>query len=524
MMSRDPLLRSSPSALISRGRRGRAPGLVAFGSWSMSVLLVLTLISPAAAATAGPTRLFDAGVSDRSATTQTDITFTVWYRNREGSPADYVRLRVGGAVHAMAGPSDQSWKSGVRFSWTGKLPVGTHEVLFEGMSRDRFEDSLVAGAVSITVPPTPAPTPTPAPIPTPASTVQPTPRTTPRPTPEPTVPSPPTPGPTAEPAPTAQPTPTVAPGASSLPGPSSAAGDPDATARPSDPTTAVVPGSGGTTINPDLTTGTTGRNTDGSAGPGAAVIDGPGPETDGSNPLAAVAAVIDILGSGRPTLPVGLLLTMATTSTVVGASLAFGVFGKRRRDGEQPASDEVLGQQAATGLALADARAGLSGGLATRPPEAASAMSDEMAMPRWRRPSLLEARKADPLRDQKVAPRLSFDRGFVGPLDGRERRLIRYNVVRLLDTPDELRGREVAFVDNGDEVQLLEKRGVYWLVLCPDGRQGWLHKMTLGEVIGEVEPDGAASATMPSAAETWTMGDDVDGDVLSAYLESRRRA
>jgi hypothetical protein len=28
---------------------------------------------------------------------------------------------------------------------------------------------------------------------------------------------------------------------------------------------------------------------------------------------------------------------------------------------------------------------------------------------------------------------------------------------------------------------------------------------------------------MPIDAETWTMGDDVDGDVLAAYLESRRR-
>jgi hypothetical protein len=28
---------------------------------------------------------------------------------------------------------------------------------------------------------------------------------------------------------------------------------------------------------------------------------------------------------------------------------------------------------------------------------------------------------------------------------------------------------------------------------------------------------------MPIAADTWTMGDDVDGDVLAAYLESRRR-
>jgi hypothetical protein len=29
---------------------------------------------------------------------------------------------------------------------------------------------------------------------------------------------------------------------------------------------------------------------------------------------------------------------------------------------------------------------------------------------------------------------------------------------------------------------------------------------------------------MPIDAETWTMGDDVDGDVLAAYLESRRRS
>ncbi len=48
--------------------------------------------------------------------------------------------------------------------------------------------------------------------------------------------------------------------------------------------------------------------------------------------------------------------------------------------------------------------------------------------------------------------------------------------------------------------------------------------MTLGDVVGEPQPSSAPSATMPIAAETWTMGDDVDGDVLAAYLESRRRA
>jgi hypothetical protein len=196
--------------------------------------------------------------------------------------------------------------------------------------------------------------------------------------------------------------------------------------------------------------------------------------------------------------------------------MAFGFMGKRRRDGEPPLPDDVLAANAADGVAVAAATL-----VGTRVPE--PALDGEMAMPRWRRPSLLEARKADPVRDGVVVPRLSFDHGLVGPLDGRERRLIRYNVVRLLDTPDELRGAEIGFLDAGDEVQLLEKYGVYWLVLTPDGRQGWIHKMTLGEVVGEAPPASAPVATMPIDADTWTMGDDIDGDVLAAYLENRRR-
>jgi hypothetical protein len=281
---------------------------------------------------------------------------------------------------------------------------------------------------------------------------------------------------------------------------------------PSDSTIAVVPGVGETPGDPDPGQGTSGNG----AGPSG----GSGGNGDGG-PIAVLASAINVLGSTGPTLPMGLVMTMATTSTVVGASLAFGMFGKRRRDGEQPESDAVLAAQAMTGVAVAAA-----GTLAGSPlPQPANeVLTGEMAMPRWRRPSLLEARKNDPIRDATVAPRLTFDHGLVGPLDGHERRLIRYNVVRLLDTPDELRGRELAFLDQGDEVQLLEKRGVYWLVLCPDGRQGWIHKMTLGEVIGDERASSAPTATMPIAAETWTMGDDVDGDVLAAYLESRRRS
>ncbi len=119
---------------------------------------------------------------------------------------------------------------------------------------------------------------------------------------------------------------------------------------------------------------------------------GGGGNGSGGDTFAVLASAINVLGTGRPALPVGLFLTMATTSTVVGASLAFGLFGKRRRDGEQPDSDEVLAAQAASGLSMV--AAGTLAGVA--PAHEAAVPQGEMAMPRWRRPSLLEARKADP--------------------------------------------------------------------------------------------------------------------------------
>ena len=182
----------------------------------------------------------------------------------------------------------------------------------------------------------------------------------------------------------------------------------------------------------------------------------------------------------------------------------------------------MLAVAAGNGVAVAayDAMA-----VATGVPAVEGEVDLEMLLPRWRRPSLLQARKADPIRDAAPAPRLTFGEGLVGSIAGHERRVIRYRVVRLLDSPDELRGTEIGYLDQGDEVQLLEKYGAYWLVVAPDGQQGWLHKMTLGEVY---DTEGAApegpTASMPIAAESWTMAEaDIDSDVLEAYMESRRR-
>jgi hypothetical protein len=223
------------------------------------------------------------------------------------------------------------------------------------------------------------------------------------------------------------------------------------------------------------------------------------------------------LGIGDTTPPmVRILVTFVGSAGAMTFLMAFLFFGKRRRDGEPPAPDEVLSANAARGIGEA-----ATSTLVPPRPSIPGVPDDELGMPRWRRPSLLEARKMDPSRAVAEAPLpLSFDRGAVGPVDGHERRLIRYHVVRLLDVPDEFRSAEIGVLTHGDEVQLLERSGTYWLVLCPDGRQGWIHKMTLGEVVGAPPP--------PTARQTWgttsAEAHDVDEDVLLAFMSARGRA
>ncbi|MEO6206385.1 MAG: SH3 domain-containing protein [Candidatus Limnocylindrales bacterium] len=531
----NPLLPARAGATVAR-RSELIRSLV------VALMLVAMAIVPASAGS-GPTRLSDGAVSANSGTTSDVIVFTVAYRNREGSPADWVRVSVGGDSHAMTQSGGTDWKQQVWFTWSGTLPAGTHGVTFAAMSRDRFDDSLDAGTVTITLPPPPPPTAAPTAPPTSAPTAPPTSAPTARPS---------TPTATPTPAASARPSPAATPRAASTPSPTKAA----RTAAPTDAAAAsATPGTSTGTSSPlpaflgssappaagavpsptasdELIAGVLPGDAPGddpSGGTGAdPSVPGADPRTLGGHPgesagdpVGALASALGTLGLGRPQLPLGLLLTMTTTTGVIGGALAFSVFGKRRRDGAQPAPDDVLAEAAASGIAVA-AMASLGAGVFGGAP-APTPMDLELAMPRWRRPSLIEARKADPIRDATVSARLTFDHGLVGPLDGRERRLIRYSVVRLLDRPDELRGSEIGFLDSGDEVQLMEKRGVYWLVLCPDGREGWIHKMTLGEESGDSAPQASPTATMPIDADSWTMGEEADGDVLAAYIESRRR-
>ncbi|HEV8488867.1 MAG TPA: hypothetical protein VGQ58_03670 [Candidatus Limnocylindrales bacterium] len=436
-----------------------------------ATVLLAVLALPAVAA--GQTKLSRPSVAPSSGTTATTFVLKVTYRNRDGEAPGYVRVVIGGRAYAMA-PSGTDWKEGVEFSVRTKLAAGDYKVLFttggDGSGNDQIAGQMIHVGRPAALGGTPEPStdggtsPTPKP---PADTT-----TRPSSAPESTP---------AAAAPAASPAPTWAAGpygpvsAGTGPGPAA----PDDPARPGGPaggeTTAGLPGSWG-----DLT------------------------------------RFLDALGLDPADSPLFRLVpVMIWTTGGVGLAMAFGFFGKRRRDGEPPEPDEVLSADAARGTGEAPTAALVPESDAPKPP-----VDAEMAMPRWRRPSLLEARKADPLRSGAVAPRLTFDDGAVSPVEGVERRVIRYLVVHLLDMPDEFRGTAIGTVAQGDEVQLLERSGTYWLVLCPDGQEGWIHRMTLGDVVG--------AQPAPSARETWATAsveiEDVDDDVLAAFMTARGRA
>ncbi len=239
--------------------------------------------------------------------------------------------------------------------------------------------------------------------------------------------------------------------------------------------------------------------------PGAGVPDAHAdPVGDGTS--AALMAGIPGLPSADPFGRLPRLATLATlVSTTTTLALAFLLFGKKRRDEAPTESDANLAAAAASpysilGPALVPAYVDVDPGTG----------GTDLNLPRWRRPSLLAARKSDPVRNGVEHVNLTFGIESTPTARG-ERHVVRYRLVRLLDRPDELLGQAVDSLDEGDEVEILERRGTYRRVTTPDGREGWLHRMTLGTIASEV----------PSAS---VESEEVADDVLVAYLTARARA
>jgi hypothetical protein len=134
----------------------------------------------------------------------------------------------------------------------------------------------------------------------------------------------------------------------------------------------------------------------------------------------------------------------------------------------------------------------------------------EALMPRWRRPSLLAARRNDPSRVARVErPPLRFPAGGDSTT---ARRIVRYAVVALLDRPDEVLGRQLEDLIAGDEVEVMESSGAFLHVMCPNGERGWVHRTTLGAA-GTV---GVERLSFGRRVETSVEQDDLLTAVLSA--------
>lgn len=207
----------------------------------------------------------------------------------------------------------------------------------------------------------------------------------------------------------------------------------------------------------------------------------------------------------------GLAATTAIALGIVGAGvIGIILVARRPREHKLSAADEIAAMMAppATPIAAPAPRPSLGTTLEVMAPQADTVADPEAAMPRWRRPSLLEARHADPTR-QTPAHRLPMRFGGSESHDG-DVRVVRYAMVPVLDRPDEVLGLQVGDLSSGDEVQVVGGSGAFMEVLCPNGDRGWVHRTTLGQV-GGVGLSGNAHLPVPQEAD----------DALTALLSAR---
>jgi hypothetical protein len=156
----------------------------------------------------------------------------------------------------------------------------------------------------------------------------------------------------------------------------------------------------------------------------------------------------------------------------------------------------------------------------------AQILPTEAHMPRWRRPSLKEARYQSERAPAPVARHLAFS---AAAAPGVERATIRYDLVPLLDQPDEVTGIPIGELRAGDEVDVIGRRAVWVEVRTPNGRAGWLHRTTL-EVVRETplsSPEPAPEVVAEPGTTDTTAADAPDPralDQLLAAIVAERRA
>jgi hypothetical protein len=198
----------------------------------------------------------------------------------------------------------------------------------------------------------------------------------------------------------------------------------------------------------------------------------------------------------------GLAATTAIALGVVGAGVV-GLLGVARKPHavKLSAHDEIAAMMAPPPKAEPDMRPSIGTAMDAMAPQVEAPVDREANMPRWRRPSLLEARHADYSRQAPVhrLPML-FGEGSAEV----DVRVVRYAVVPVLDRPDEVLGLQLSDLAAGDEVQVMGTSSAFIEVLCPNGDRGWVHRTTLGQKGGLGLTGDARSATRHEADDALT--------------------
>ncbi len=206
-----------------------------------------------------------------------------------------------------------------------------------------------------------------------------------------------------------------------------------------------------------------------------------------------------------------------TTAVAVGIVLAgvVGIVMMARRPIGPSRADEIAAMMAPAASTTATAPSvSLTKATAVEamaPPQTRP-VDEEKFVPRWRRQSVLEARRSDPTRDAPVyrAPMRFID----GPPAESDVRIVRYAVVPVLDRPDEVLGLRLSDLESGDEVQVVSASGAFLEISCPNGDRGWVHRTTLGQ------RGAPATPPTPTRLPPRHVSKEAD-DALTALLSAR---
>jgi hypothetical protein len=426
--------------------------------------------------------LTDAGATPRTGTPATTIAFSVVYRDSAGCPPSAVLAIVPGVGQLTLSRSVGSFATGVRFSGSTRLPVGTWTFSFQATAGTGggVKTATIDGAGSIVIrapSPSPTATPTPTPTPRPTATPTPTPRATPKPTPKPT-PSPHrTPAPASGPGgavhPSSKPSPTQKPSSSDARSAAPSSSDPPA------PSAGWADGgmwegrSGG--IGPGgsdgdgLDDGTVPWPRDGFPRDGSTGSGGTG---GGGSGGASARDELRLTGLGLdPETGLSLATWLITTT---GGVLLFALLLRRGAEAELLPSE-------LSALILDGRRGSGRGRSRARPDHAETATADTPAglgtVPEPGAPGAV----VRPGRSGATGPRglptrppLAF---ADSPAPGAIRRTITYRHVRISAGPDDLRFAEVGRLERLDEVEVIGESSGFVQIRTPDDVTGWVPRM-----------------------------------------------